>query len=91
MSSPEDYLGRVNSLVWTVADLLSSTEKEEVQHLIDHGEPAEGLRTLAWIIVEGDKRVSAATIQAIRELSEGPVPAEHMPADLDKQALDAES
>ena len=88
MSSPEDYLGRVHALVWAIADKLSASERAEVQHLIDHGEPAEALRALAWIITEGEKRVPDATIRGIRELSEGLVAPEHLPADLESHTAE---
>ncbi len=86
MSATEDYLGRVHVLVWAVADSLSESERDEVQHLIDHGEPAEGL-LLAWIIVDGEKRVPASIVRGIRDLTEGLVAPEHLPADLDAYAI----
>jgi hypothetical protein len=84
----EEYLGRVQALVWSLAELLSEDESGRVQHLVDHGEPAEAMRSLAWIIVNANMRVPVETIRAIRELSEGLVSPEHMPADLDAYALD---
>ena len=87
MSATDDYLGRVHALIWAVADSLSAGERDEVQHLIDHGEPTEGLRSLAWIIVDGDKHVPASVIASIRELSEGFVLATDLPPDLDDHGL----
>jgi hypothetical protein len=91
MSSLEDYLSRVQSLVWELAGSLSADERQEVQRLVDHGEPAEGLRSLAWIIVDGDKMVPATVIRAIREPSAGIVAAEHMPDELDSHALTSDT
>ena len=42
------------------------------------------MRTLAWIIVDGDKRVPADAIAAIRELAGGMVAGKHMPPELDE-------
>jgi hypothetical protein len=91
MSSMGDYLDRVQTLIWEVADSLSAEERLEIQHLVDHGEPAEGLRSLAWIIVDEDKRVPAGVIRAIRELTDGIVAAEHMPAELDAHVLNSDT
>jgi len=87
LSATEDYLGRVHVLIWAITDSLSESERDEVQHLIDHGEPGEGLRSLAWIIVDGDKRVPASIVRGIKDLTEGLVAPEHLPADLDAHAL----
>ena len=67
--------------------MLSPEEHAEIQHLIHHGEPAEGLRALAWIIVHGDKYVPAESIAMIRALSDGLVVEKHMPPSLDDHAL----
>ena len=47
MMSQEDYLGRVRELLTSLSAVLTADERDEVCHLIDHGEPAEGIRTLA--------------------------------------------
>jgi hypothetical protein len=67
----EDYLGRVNGLVISLAGILDSDDLDLAQHLIEHGEPAEGLFTLAWIIVEKDRRVPSTVGASIHELTEG--------------------
>jgi hypothetical protein len=87
----EEYLGRVQALVWEFSAFLTPAETDEVQHLVDHGEPAEGMRTLAWIIVEADKHVPAMMIKQIRELSADLVAPEQMPPDLDAHALIGET
>jgi hypothetical protein len=79
----DKYLGRVRSLLISVADRLTPLERGEVEHLIEHGEPAEGMRALAWIIVEGRKKVPAETVAALRDLTSGVIKDEHMPPDLD--------
>lgn len=82
MSQQDAFVGRVKGLLISLGDLLSPSESAEVAHLIDHGEIGESLRTLAWIVVDGDKRISLDTYNAIRELSAGLVHDEHMPATL---------
>ena len=50
MSSQDDDLGSVHGIVLAASDDLTTEQQQEVWHLIDHGEPVEALRTLAWII-----------------------------------------
>jgi hypothetical protein len=83
MTDLDAYLWRVLALLNSVADRLTPLERGEVEHLIKHGEPAEGLRTLAWIIVEDRLKVSAETVAALRDLTYGLIKDEHMPPDLD--------
>lgn len=87
MSALDDYLGRVQATVWSAAGWVSKEGIERVQHLVDHGEPAEGMHSLAWIIVNEKTLVPESLIQAIREYSAELVPAESMPEDLDDYAI----
>src|SRR6266511_4149120 len=87
LSRHDEYLGRVRGLVISLWGILTAEESDRVEHLIDHGEPAEGMLTLAWIIVKEGKRVPAEAIAAIRELSRGLVPEEYMPPTLDEHGL----
>lgn len=80
----EDYLRQVREVVHGCSQELNEYELAEAEHLIAHGEPAEGLRTLAWIISEKKVRVPARTIRAIRELTEGLLDPSHLPQDLDQ-------
>jgi hypothetical protein len=88
MNPLEGYVKRVRDVLATVRSVLTDDECAEVEHLIDHDECPEALRTLAWIIVEGDKRVRRETVDAIRLLSDGLIDEEHMPASLDLHVLD---
>lgn len=88
MTALGDYLGRAQALVLSLADDLTDAEQHEVRHLIDHDEVGEALRTLAWIIVEEDKRVPATAISAIRELSTGLVDADDLPPNLERHVAD---
>jgi hypothetical protein len=83
MTALDDYLASVRALVASVSPLLTPAELRDVEHLIDHDEIGEALRTLAWIIVEEEKRVPASTPSAIRRLSAGLVDPADLPADLD--------
>jgi hypothetical protein len=87
MSVFDDYVGRCRALVVSLSDVLDADECAEVEHLINHDECPEAMRALAWIIVEGNKRVPVRAIAAIRELSEGIVAEEDMPPGLDDHAL----
>jgi hypothetical protein len=88
MSSPEDYLGRVQAIVWQAANFVSSSGIARVQHLVDHGEPAEGMCSLAWIIVNERRRVPRDLIQDIRAHAAGLIEEEFMPENLDNYATD---
>jgi hypothetical protein len=79
MNPQEAYLQRVNSLVASLSDVLSASERAEVNHLILHGEPAEGVLSLAWIIHKGGKRVSKKVVLDIFVLTEGLILKEHFP------------
>ncbi|GLZ33513.1 hypothetical protein Lesp02_57010 [Lentzea sp. NBRC 105346] len=87
MSSMDDYVGRVQAIVWKAADYVSADGVGRVQHLVDHGEPAEAMCALAWIIVNENVQVPASLIVAIREHAAGIVDDEFMPPDLDNQGL----
>lgn len=66
--TPEIYLQEVRSLVDSIRSNLSENEVLEVEHLIDHDEPVEGLRTLAWIIHDEGIVISANTAETILRL-----------------------
>ena len=88
MSRLEEYLGRVQATVWRAADFVSASGVAEAQRLVDHGEPAEGMCILAWVIVNEDVYVPASLIGDIRELSEELVPPEQLPPTLDEHGVD---
>jgi len=87
MSNFDDYLGRVQFTVWEAAAFVSRDAIARVQNLVDHGEPAEGLLTLAWCIVNEDVRVPRSVIAEIRRNSERLIPLKFMPPSLDAHAL----
>jgi hypothetical protein len=82
--TPDDYLGRVRATAWWAAEYVPQSRLDEVYELIEHGEPAEGLCTLAWAIVRERVFVPGGLIEAIRELTAHIVDAAHMPSDLEE-------
>ncbi len=50
MTELDAYPRQVASVVDDVGEALTTEQRREVMHLIVHGEPAEGRRTLAWIV-----------------------------------------
>ena len=88
MTSPETYLLRVRELLSSVSNILTVEEMREICYLVDHDEPAEALRSLAWIVVDGGKRVPASVIGAIRELTLNLIDKSDLPDDLDAHAVD---
>jgi len=82
MVTPEEYLGRVRATAWRAAEYVPAERLEEVHRLIDHGEPAEGLCSLAWAIVNAHVRVPRDLIEAIYEYTAELIDEEFMPPDL---------
>jgi hypothetical protein len=78
-SEQEHYLGRVRGLVIALSDLVPRERAAEVDRLVDHGEPAEGLCSLAWALHNVSASVPAWAVHDICELTEGLVAPEHMP------------
>jgi hypothetical protein len=87
LSDLEVYLGKVQATVWSASTYVSAAGLAEAQRPVDHGEPAEGMCVLAWVIVNEDVRVPASLIRDIRTLSEELVPADDLPATLDDHGV----
>lgn len=83
MSAQQDYLKRLRGVLTQVEPVLSAEEHADVRRLVDHDEGGEAMLTLAWILVEGGRRVSASTIREIRELAEGVIDPGDFPPNLD--------
>jgi len=88
VSTVDDYLGRVQAIVWTASGYVSAEGISRVQHLVDHGEPAEGMCSLAWIIVNEQRKVPRSLIRAIREHSSALVDEKFMPGNLNEFGVD---
>lgn len=74
-----EYLRKIDSVLLALCEQLGADEVAEVRHLIEHGEPAEGLCTLAWIIHKNQTPVSTDMRRTIAELASGLVEEAHMP------------
>ena len=84
MAAMEAYLGRVQGVLVAASETIPPAEMRQAQHLVDHGEPAEGLLELAWVVTRGDHRVPGWVVDGIKELTAGLVPAGELPGNLDK-------
>lgn len=71
MNTREKYLSDVRALVHSAAKFLAEDEISEIYDLVSHGEPAEGLANLAWIIVQHKIVVPSSIILEICSLTEG--------------------
>lgn len=87
MSALEAYQVKVEGLLIEAEHYLSPSQMREPWNLAEHGEPAEGLAMLAWVISEGRIRVDRHIIEGIRSLTEGLVESDDLPSDLDTWAL----
>jgi hypothetical protein len=65
----DELLGRIRGLLLSLGSVLSPEESAEVDELLDHAELGEALRTLAWLIVEEDKRVAMTAVREIESLA----------------------
>jgi hypothetical protein len=79
----EAYLGRALGLVIALNGVVPAEGLTRAHHLIDHGEPAEGLLELAWYITNGGYRVPRSVVEGIREMTADLVPEGYLPNDLD--------
>jgi len=79
MRNMNDYLAQVKQLISSCSKVFTQSEMAEIEHLIDHDELAEGLRTMAWIIHDENKSVDRSIVESIFALTEGLVLEEHLP------------
>jgi hypothetical protein len=84
MTTPGEYVAKVEALVAGVSPVLTSDEEGEVRHLIDHNECGEALVSLAWIISDGNKLITPAQYRSILALSLGLVDPQDLPPDLEE-------
>ena len=84
MATPDfdELIGRMRGLLIALGPALSPEESAEVEELLDHAELGEALRTLAWLIVEEDKRIPAADVLGIESLAARLEIIEELPATL---------
>lgn len=79
----DDYMARCRALVANLQGVLPSNELQLANHFIDHGEAPEGMRALAWAIVEGKIVVEPEIVDKIREYAADFIDESDMPQDLD--------
>ena len=72
-------LGKVRGLRIDVGEYFPADALVEVDSLIDHDEPAEGVCSLAWALHISHVTVPAWVKEAIRDLTDGLVDSEHLP------------
>lgn len=78
----QSYLDNVLALVDSVSRAITASERDEVEHLVRHGEPAEGLRSLAFILSDGQRPIHTATFQEIARLVTGLVAPSDLPSEV---------
>lgn len=86
----DELLGRIRGLVISLGEVLSAEEAAEVEEFLDHAELGEGLRTLAWLIVEEGKRVPRSGIVEIESLAARMGITSELPDSLKRHAADDE-
>lgn len=74
------YIQHVKAVVEGWGSVLTDSQLEEVWHFIRHDEPAEALRSLAWILHERGSPVAVEQKQAVLALVSGLVDDADMPA-----------
>jgi hypothetical protein len=62
--TPEQYLKRVHATVAWSENYFTAEQLRDVHSLVTHGEPAEGLCELAWVIVNSGVHVPERLIGA---------------------------
>lgn len=87
MTEMDEYVGRVQVIIWDATDYLSRQAVEYAQRLADHGEAPEGMLALAWAIVNEDAHVPRSLIERIRSHAADLVPEEAWPPGLDDHAI----
>jgi hypothetical protein len=78
----ERWLGKVRGVLIALTDFVPAKALSQASELIDHGEPAEGLVQMAWVIVSREVRVPSWIIDAIYELGEQINDPDHLPPNL---------
>jgi hypothetical protein len=72
----------------SLADTLSGEDRVFLHRLIDHNEAGEALTSLAWMVVDGNKTISASAMNEFHRLADGLVSAEFMPPNFDSHVTE---
>lgn len=80
--TPDEYVGRCKGLVISIAEDLPADDVGWAIHLIDHGEPAEGIAALAWSLEHAHGSIDADMAGRLSELIGDMVPTDSLPASM---------
>ncbi|MCA1840094.1 MAG: hypothetical protein LC723_07170 [Actinobacteria bacterium] len=83
----EDWLASVRAFVDEVGAGFTVEERRDVDSLLDHGEPAEGLVMLAWALEKRDGQVDPEVARRLADLAGELVAKEHYPPSV-KRAIE---
>ncbi len=75
--------GHLRGLLVSLDRSLSKAESAEVADLVDHDEFGEALLTLAWLLVEEEKKVGLQELDEIRSLAKLMKISQELPESLD--------
>jgi hypothetical protein len=87
MISKQEWLAAVQATIAQAAIFVTGESMEDVHQLADHGEPAEAIYVLAWVIVNSETNVPAALVSAIRDHAQGFDVYDLLPQNLDAFAI----
>ncbi len=90
MNGLEKYYDDCLALVNELAPRLPPKDIALAEHLIQHGEPAEGIRVLAFGITENGVKIPSRTLDQMKSFMDGFIDPAHLPPDLDACAIDDE-
>ena len=79
MEPTRRFHSEIRRLVASVGPVLTIAERQEVLHLLDHGEPVEALRTFAWVISHKHAKLEADLMSEWKRLAQGAIDAAHLP------------
>ena len=89
LAAMERWLGKMRGVLIALTDFVPSEALTVPSRLIDHGEAADGLVEMAWVITNHDVRVRSWIIEAIYKLGGQINDPDHLPPNLRDFASDA--
>ena len=75
----EAYLLRCIAFFDEVRGLVPEIELRDAKSLLNHGEPAEGVSNLAWVLAKAETRVPEHIGETIRDLTAGWIAEDDLP------------
>ena len=90
MNGLEKYFNDCLALVNDMAPRLPPEDIVLAEHFIQHGEPPEGIRILAFSIVKNGVKISPTALDRMKDYMDGFIDPAHLPADLDACATEDE-